>query len=106
MSVVGILWVVLMISPILRCHHISGSSKRNLTVITARGTRRPASIAGKEKTFCMGRTAVDSTCSRAKGISLRRFHVRPVWLDRAVRVCEQIRFGDPDQSMQVGAGDI
>jgi hypothetical protein len=30
--VVGMVWVVQMISPALRCHHISGSSNRDRTV--------------------------------------------------------------------------
>src|ERR1700722_17800330 len=55
MTVMGMVWPVQMISPVLRCHHMSGSSKRDRTVNTASTTRRPASITGKEKTLCRNR---------------------------------------------------
>src|SRR5260370_34570490 len=38
-----------MTSPVLRCHHISGSWNRVRTVITASMARRLANIAGNEK---------------------------------------------------------
>src|ERR1700678_3162309 len=49
-SVVGMVWVVQTISPVLRCHHISGSLKRARTVRKASTTSSPAIMTGKEKT--------------------------------------------------------
>src|SRR5580698_2026445 len=44
-------WVVQMISPVFRCHHMSGSSKRPRTVNTASTIRAAVSIAGNEHTL-------------------------------------------------------
>src|SRR5689334_8410795 len=50
MSVVGIAWVFQMISPVLRCHHKSGSLNRDRTVKTPSTTTVAASITGNENT--------------------------------------------------------
>src|SRR5215468_7473859 len=46
------MWVVQITSPVLRCHHISGSSKRDRTVRVASTIRRLANITGNENNFC------------------------------------------------------
>src|SRR6185437_17089785 len=68
-----------MISPIFRCHHISGSSKRDRRVNTVSGSSRDTNATGKEKTsrrICAvldaafgGRAAVLLTLCPAPGLA-------------------------------------
>src|SRR6185437_7673653 len=68
MSCSGIEWVVHMISPIFRCHHMSGSSKRDRTEMNASTASMKASITGNEKTRCEScRNAPVSLCCAATG---------------------------------------
>jgi hypothetical protein len=64
--------VVKIISPFLRCHHISGSSKRDLTVNTARAQRRQQSMEGNENTRCRILTGMVAAFSGAIADSVLR----------------------------------
>src|SRR5277367_376152 len=69
-------WVVQMTSPVLRCHHISGSSKRARTVSTPSTTRRLASITGNEKTLRKAPTRVASVvCSTVSDAVLMPYRI-------------------------------
>src|SRR6266702_1917739 len=95
-----IVWVVQMISPVLRCHHISGSSKRDLTVSTARTTRRQASITGKEETLCKKRMLAGFSvraASRDAVVTLSPLQAYPFRQKGLVRQSDLVRqFGSAD----------
>src|ERR1035437_5087058 len=95
------LWVFQMISPVFRCHHMSGSSKRDRTVRTASTRSRPASIVGKEKTRLLRETG-DGLPVESDGMRTELGHC----LFRVLRFCHEIRFGDPDEAMQIRPGDV
>src|ERR1035441_1187664 len=94
-------WVVQMISPVLRCHHRSGSSKRDRTVSTASTTRTLASITGNEKILRRIRMGTEWPCSRHPEMMYSGSYRLPeILLDE-----KRVRFGKPDQAMQIGPGD-
>src|SRR6185437_2435253 len=95
-STAGMVCVFQMISPVFRCHHISGSLKRARTVSTARTTSMPASITGNENSLRAKDGARDSgtTVTLGSADSCNNMNFFGIRVDRS------------KQPVQIGPRDI
>src|SRR5438552_3450561 len=89
-----------MVSPTLRCHHRSGSSKRSRTVRTMRTVRASPSITGKEKTARTMATYL-GTLTGATGATAVSHEAVARAGSRRIDVLGR----SADQAMQISAGD-
>src|SRR6185437_4320859 len=84
-STAGMVCVFQMISPVFRCHHISGSLKRARTVSTARTTSMPASMTGNENSLRVRDGVRDSETTSTMGPadSCDNMNFFGIWPDRS-----------------------